>query len=336
MMLAATLVASGCGDAPAPADPGGRPFVVAVLQRSDVMDPIELVSSSALAVDLVLREAEAEGEVAAGSGIAVVETAAEDAGVAQAAALAGDPAVVAAVVTPFVDAPGAVATFLDAGVPVLSFSGLGEDPGAEAWRRLVPTVSEEASALRTLAGRAPCEVAPDADVAPAAPHTGGECSGVVWTGDADGALALRASLDGSGIDAPLVVTAAAYVQRLVQEGYPSIVGTYAAVPCAGIDTSAAPDAQRFVHAYQAAHGVPPGLCAAEAYGLARWLVRLAGGAPSREVVFPAVANLDRLTTPAGVLSFGEAGEQVAPGVRIEQAVGVRWLPLGGIAAARQR
>jgi hypothetical protein len=325
--------------APEPMEPAAAAPVVrvAILQNSGVADPVELVSSSALAVDLAIQRAETRGELAPDSGLWFVETAGEDPAAVEGTArsLAADPSVVAAVVTPFVNAPAAERAFAKAGIPVFSFSGLGGDAASATWRRLVPSASDVAAVLEALAGEVACvagrsAVAPPPDgtdlgtdpgaiVARAADE---RCSAIVWLGDADGALAVVEALDSAGTDVPVILGATARVDRFASEGYPEAVGTVGVVPCRTVAVSAEPDARRFVHAYQAGHGVPPGLCAAEAYGLGSWLVDRG----SRAAIASALAGGETVPTPAGPIDLS-AGASVSPA--IERVVGVRWFPGAG-------
>ena len=307
---------------------------VAVLQYSDVADPVELVSSSALAVDLAIERAEARGELGAGSGLWFVETAGDDPVAIERAAraLAADPAVAAAIVTPYVDAPAAERAFGEAGIPVFSFSGFGGDPGATTWRRLVPSASDEAAAVDALVGQEPCVAGRSpvpfptegihlgSDPAAVTRATEERCSGIAWTGDADGGLDAVRALESAGSSVPFVVGSTARVDRFASEGYPGAVGTLAVVPCRTVSVSAEPDARRFVHGYQARNGVPPGLCAAEGYGLGLWLIER----PSRAAIAAAVEAGVSISTPAGTIDLS-AGEEVEPAV--ERVVGVRWIPV---------
>jgi hypothetical protein len=308
---------------------------VAVLQYSDVEDPVELVSSSALAVDLAIERAEARGELGAGSGLWFVETAGEDPVAVERAAraLAADPAMAAAIVTPFVDAPAAERAFGEAGIPVFSFSAFGGDPGATTWRRIVPAASDEALAVEALAGDEPCVagrsvvpipvegIALGSDPADVTGRGAEErCSGIAWVGDADGGLEAVRALEEAGSRVPFVVGSTARVDRFASEGYPVAVGTDAVVPCRSVSVSSDLDARRFIHAYQARHGVPPGLCAAEAYGLGLWLIERS----SRSVIAAGVEAGVSISTPAGTIELS-ASERVEPAV--ERVVGVRWIPV---------
>jgi hypothetical protein len=330
LLAAAAVILPGCGAEPAGRDPAA-PRLVAVIQEADRLDAIEIVSPTALAIELALHEAVARGDLPDGSGIVVVDVAdAEDAGAADAAEAARDPAVVAAVVAPLADAAPAERAFLDAGVPVLSFSGLGGVEGDPLWRRVVPTAGDEAAAIASLAGAAPC-VAGTRDAAPpvrgrdlgidgaSAASAAGGCSAVVWVSDADGALALERTLAARGSEVPVVLTSAGRVDRFAREAYPDARGTLAVVPCATLDVSSATEAQRFVHAYQAAHGSAPGLCGAEAYGVGRWLEAL----PDTAAVAGSLRSTERIPTPGGALSLAP-GAARAP--LVEEVVGVRWLP----------
>ncbi|GIU96734.1 MAG: hypothetical protein KatS3mg013_0537 [Actinomycetota bacterium] len=320
-LLAAALALGACGGrGEVEAEP---PIRVVVLQDGRVPDALELVSPVVLSVELALDEGVALGRLPAGSGIRVIDVADPARSVGEAAAAAADPSVVAAVVAPFVDAPWAVEELLGAGVPVVSLSGRGPAPRDGPWRRLVPTDDEVEAGRASLAGPHACS-ADEVTVLP----TIAACTGVLADADADEAIALRTTLDRVGATrVPLVVGPLARVARLAR-AYPTMVGTLAAGPCRGIDTSAAPAAQRFVHAFQAAHGLPVGPCAAEAYGFGRWLVdRLAAGAAARTDVARALETLTRLPTPAGPITFDAMGEREAPGVAFEEVVGVRWLPV---------
>jgi ABC-type branched-subunit amino acid transport system substrate-binding protein len=318
------------------------------VQPRDVPDALELVSSTPLGVELAVEQAVARGHLPSGSGIVVLELTGEiEADVERAAALAGDPTVVAAFLTPFTDAPAAVEALADAGVPVVSLSGIGQSLAGPGWLRVVPSIDHDAETLAAVARVPSCvagataatmalaETLANAREAPRTlPHDpsdtadrAAECADVIWLGDADGAVMLRRALDAGGrSDVGLVVSLAARSERLAREGYPAAVGTRAVVPCFPLLTSAEPDAQRFIHAYQASHGVPPGPCAAEAYTAARRLLGDQGKVPTRQEVIATMAALRRLGTPAGPIVVGPAGERAAPEPSVEQVVGVRWLP----------
>jgi hypothetical protein len=328
------IASAGCGPDAATASDGGPVLRVAVLQFSDLEDPVELVSSSALAVDLAIEQAEARGELSADSSLWFIETANEDPEVVEdeARELAADPSVVAAVVTPFVNAPDAERAFVDAGVPVFSFSALGGVPGSALWRRVVPTAAAEAATIADLTGSDRCVAAQTALAPPVQGiDVGSEpegtahrvreeaCSGVAWLGETDGAIALAVALGDAGGSVPLVVSAAARADRLASEGYPDVQGVAAVVPCRSVDVAVEIEARRFVHAYQAAHGVPPGLCAAEGFGLGRWLIDHG----SRSAIAQAFEVGASVETPVGPLELGH-DEAVSPVV--DRVIGVRWLP----------
>lgn len=332
IVAALALVGAGCGGAPDPA--GGASAVrVAVLQNADVADPIELVSSSALGVDLALRRAVERGEIAEGSDLWFVETAGRDPAelLGEVRDVAADPSVIAAVVTPFVDAPDAERAFVEAGVPVFSFSGLGGVPGEPGWHRLVPEAATEAAALDAVAGPDACVAgggpgfpAVDGQVVPGVPDEvvsavlAAGCSALVWLGDADGALAVAAAFaEGGDTGLELVLTSAARVDRLPRDGFPSTIGAVAVVPCPSVSVDPATSARRFVHDYQAAHGVPPGLCAAEGYALGQALVE----AWTKDPPGPSVPGV--LEVPGGARIVHDGAEREAA---LERVVGVRWLP----------
>jgi len=317
------------------------PVRIAIVQDGSVADAIELVSSTALGADLALRQAVARGELPAGSSIVVLETGGVDAEAVavEARALAGDPTVVAAFITPFVDAPQAERAFLEAGVPVLSFSGLGGVPGAPGWSRVATTLEDEAAELARVAGAGACfsGASPPGEPYRAwllaaglrqvdAGTTGAEagCGAIVWLGDAEGALQLLASRGDADPVAPaLAVPLGARSARLAADGFPQAVGTVAVGPCLDVGTSTAEAARRFVHASQAATGVPPGPCGAEANAAAAWLLEASDG--RRAAAWTAVDSLQALETPSATIRFDERGERREPPF-LERVVGVRWLP----------
>jgi hypothetical protein len=338
VVVVVALACAGCGGSEPASASSGPALRIAVLQNSDVDDPVELVSSSALAVALAIDQAEARGELPSDSELSYIETAGQDADAVAAVAgeLAADPSVAAAIVTPFVDAPAAERVLGDAGIPVFSFSGLGGNPVSPTWRRIVPSAGAEAAVLGDLSGDTPCV----AGRTPTAPPVDGRdvggagealvaasdgaCTAVVWLGGADGAMAIAHGLDEQADGVPLLVSAAARASRLASEGFPALVGTTAVLPCESVDVSTDPYARRFVHAYQAAHGVPPGLCAAEGYGLGRWLVEQG----RRDAVVDGLISGELVPAPSRPIDLAPARQ---PAPVLERVVGVRWLPVGASA-----
>jgi hypothetical protein len=349
VVAAIAVLASSCGGASPGSDPAAIRIVI--VQPGGVPDGLELVSSTPLGVEVAIEEAVARGDLPAGSDIGVLElTDDAEADRARAAALADDPSVIVAFLAPFTDAPGVVEILIGRGVPVVSLSGVGTTPDQDGWLRLVPSTRTEATALMEVVRLPACvtgatEVswalaeslasAPDAPrVLAADPHDAAagafDCADVIWLGDAEGAMEVRETLDTSDRgDVGLVVSLAARAERLAREGFPTMVGTRAIGPCVSLLTSAEAEAQRFVHAFQAAHGIAPGPCAAEAYAAASRIAEALDETPTRVSARAAVAGMRRLRIPGGLIVFGADGGPVTPGPARERIVGVRWLPEAG-------
>jgi ABC-type branched-subunit amino acid transport system substrate-binding protein len=350
-VLAALAVIAGlpgCGhDRPAAGDPGS--VHVVVFQDGSLPDALELVSPSVLALQLALEEAIAQGRLPPGSGIRVVDTAGDPTvAVEGASRAAADATVVAAFVAPLWRQPVAAADILAAaGVATLSASSMDEPPSVGAWHRLVPSDPDLAGAVArasTHAARgAPVCVAGEerfaarssavsavlgdgaftvgplvADVVDGvAEHA---CGAVAWAGSTEGALDVRRTLDGAGhTDVTLVGFETVKTERFLQEGFPHVQGTLTVSGCADVSVADDPQVQRFVHDYQAATGLDPGLCALEGYD--------AGDV---------IARLRAAGRRGGAGASPPAGHLGAPHVRMYVATGVRWIGVRGCARAEAK
>jgi ABC-type branched-subunit amino acid transport system substrate-binding protein len=155
----------------------------------------------------------------------------------------------------------------------------------------------------------------------------------VWRGDASGALVLRRTLDAGGLTATsIVVTSAARTDGLIRSGFPAVDGTVATAPCVDLSSSPRWSALRFEHDFQEWNGIAVGPCAAEAYDATVALTRSLRAASTgtqtvdRSAAAVVVAGWRSLEGIAGGRTFAPNGNLARPGVGLERAVGVRWLP----------
>jgi branched-chain amino acid transport system substrate-binding protein len=171
-------------------------------------------------------------------------------------------------------------------------------------------------------------VPPGIDLAATVEAVGRGCSFVVWTGSPDGAVELEAALP-EGL--PSVELGSEAVKTVIPPTVPDHEGVVVGVvtcPCVDVSTRTAPDVRQFINAYQSAHGLAPGIYAAEAWDAAHALaIPLAEGARDASEVAGRLVDLDALDGVARVYRFDERGEVVHPRVDLYVAAGSRWLPL---------
>ncbi|HEX6844146.1 MAG TPA: hypothetical protein VF235_03425 [Actinomycetota bacterium] len=331
------LAAASCGSEPTPAGPA-----VLVIQDGSVPDAREVVSPAVLAAEAALQERGLRAVIAdtGGLGGETLRIAREG---------ADDPAIVGVIVAPFTWLPvEARDELLAAGLGVVSLSSTA--PGiarGAAWRRLVPDVEDEAVALlQTTTGAIPCvagegtaasraltsavQAAGGPNVrslggppAVAAALAGPEgCTGVIWTGSAPGAIAFR---DGLAVPIPIALGAAARTAVYLETGWPAGEGTVGICGCADLTTSAGPDAQEIVHAYQSSTGLDPGPFAVEGADAVALLIG-SGETVSRDGVRARLAATTEWDGAVTRYAWNAGGEPDPPPLRIYEARGVRWLP----------
>lgn len=357
LALAFVVAAASCGGDAGPGEPGGPGLRVAVFQDGTFPDARSLVSPAVLGVQLALGQA----DLAEGVRITVVETGPDgERATAEAGLITADPMVVGVVVAPFTPMPAeATEALLTAGVPVLSLSELAEAPAQAAglpWRRLVPPLAVQAGALAELAGslhgtgptclagegtlwseglRAevarripgppPVLVGGPPDRAGVAAAASG-CRVTVWTGSAQGASAFRAGIGGT--DVRLLNADSARTAGFLEAGGPPLAGIDGACGCVDLSTSADPEAQRFLHDYQAATGLDAGPFVAEGFDAGSLLasaLRESGGV--RAGVGMAIASLEGAEGLGGPYGWDSQGVLVPPSVRIYRATGYRWIAI---------
>jgi hypothetical protein len=314
---------------------------VLVVQDGSVPDAREVVSPAVLAAEMALEERGLRAVIADTGGR-------EDEAVRIARESVADPSVVGVIVAPFTRLPAEARDALTAaGLGIASLSSIDAAPeGGAAWRRLVPSVEAEALALlRTVPGDTPCvasePTAASRALADAVRAQGGDdvrllagppavaasgvvsasCSGVMWTGSATGAVALRDALA-----APVLITlgAAARTTAYLETGWPAGEGTIGVCGCADLATSADPAAQSFVHAYQSATGLDPGPYAVEGADAVALLVGT-GADLTRHAVAERLATTRRWDGQVARYDWDATGEPDPPELRIYEARGVRWL-----------
>jgi branched-chain amino acid transport system substrate-binding protein len=346
LAVAASLVA--CSQGAGESAPAVR---VVVLQDGSFPDAGHLVSPAVLGLQLALSQTPS-------AELEILDTGGDSARtVAAARAVAADPSVVASVIAPFTAMPvEALAPLVTAGVPVLSLSSLSESPPEggppPAWRRLVAPVSVTARALVRVAGKlrrsAPvCVFGEDTSwsnrvraeiegartgvrvrsVTTSLDH-GGEaieaagCGAAVWTGSASGADALAETIGGI---VPLVVDDAARTDPYLVSRWPAAWTTLAVCSCADLSTSEDPDAQRFVHDFQASTGLDAGSFAVEGFDAGTWIVRALQQGATREHVATRLSSVNRFDGLARTYRWGDRGSTLDQGLQVYRAVGLRWL-----------
>jgi branched-chain amino acid transport system substrate-binding protein len=279
-----------------------------------------------------------------------------------------DPTVVAAVVAPQLTGQIALGDALDAaGVPVISLSTLGPDladQGWTHWRRAVPDIEREASAVASavvdtegtthvcmLGDGSPSSVAlnhavvhalpkapvlrlaltetdPDDPAVLAAIREAG-CRSVVWSGTPAGGALLRLALVASGLrDVRIVGGESLKDASYITTAGPRGRGTIAVCPCVDLSTSTDLRARRFIQDYQSAFGVPPGPFTAEAWDVARMILRALGESDGTRAGVAAALDdaptFDGLARSYAFASNGVLRDQ-AGSVLVYRDEGVRWV-----------
>jgi branched-chain amino acid transport system substrate-binding protein len=280
-----------------------------------------------------------------------------------------DPTVVAAIVAPQLTGQVALGDPLDAaGVPTISLSTLGPDLPERAWqhwRRAVPDVDREATAIAKavveLDGRThscvlgdgtPASDALNHAVVHALPRRpamrfaltdtdpddptviaaikAASCRSVVWSGTPAAGGLLRMALVTSGLrDVRLIGGESLKDASYITTAGPRGRGTVSVCPCVDVSTSTDLRDQRFIQDYQSAFGVPPGPFAAEAWDVARMILRaLEAGDGTRAGVAAALGGVSAFDGLARSYAFASNGllKDQADGVLLYRDEGVRWVP----------
>ena len=323
-------------------DGAARPRV-AVIQDGTFPDALSVVSPSVLGLQISLGDA-AEMVVLDTGGTGGEEAVAE---------VAADPAVVAAVIAPFTRmSEGAMGSLAASGMPILSLSsGSPSPPVGSPWREAVPPESDEASVLarraeKVAAGGTVC-LAGEATAwseglrellglelsgasvravggtpAAAGAAARADCSVAIWTGSAQAGAEFRTEL---GASTPLLLASSARTEGYLEATGPIEGIQLGACPCTDTTTSAAEGIQAFVHDYQAETGLEPGPFALEGYDLGRLLAGLVATSGDRAGLSVAIAGLSSFAGIANTYRWDGEGDLLAPGVRMYQATGMRWL-----------
>lgn len=249
-------------------------------------------------------------------------------------------------------APGVNETVapLDADLPVVSLSGLGQGDGRQAWIRLVAPVTTVVDALAARLRRAhPCVLAedpapdplfdmlaerlPNASAETVDPATATEvaadagCTTVIWAGGPDGGAAAARDLRPAGVT---LVGA----DRLLDPDFLSgagseAEGSFALCACSTVSTSTELAARRFIQDYQSQHGVAPGAYAVEAWDAAHMILRaLADGETTRSQVARSLEQVTEVQGLEGTHRLGADGEPLDPRalLRLYVVRGGRWTP----------
>jgi ABC-type branched-subunit amino acid transport system substrate-binding protein len=235
----------------------------------------------------------------------------------------------------------------------------------ELWRRFVPDRSAEASLLAKLADlRSPAgasqpiclvndgsrygrglagQIAEAAGgsatsidgsdpVAAADAIATASCPVVVWSGFPPGARDLAKAMReaGSARGRPVDLAGDALktaIPPTSPAGDGPVVGSVAC-PCVDVSTDLDLRSRRFVNAYQAEHGLTPGVFAAEGWDAGRVIAdSVASGTVDRASMRATFASLRAYDGVARAYVFDGEGELVGASARLFVASGTRWLPL---------
>src|SRR5262245_33751716 len=261
-------------------------------------------------------------------------------------AIQADPAYVGVIVAPGVNEDAAS---LDADLPIVSLSGIGEGPAA-AWIRMVAPLTTVADALAARMQRSqPCVLSEDpppdplfgmlterlpkvtaeaidpASAAQVAADAG--CTTVIWAGGPDAGAAAARVLRPAGVT---------FVggDRLLDPDFLSGAGTeaegsFALCSCVTVSNSTDLAARRFIQDDQSQHGVAPGAYAVEAWDAAHVILRaLAEGETSRTQVARSLEDVTEIKGLEGTRRFGVDGEPLDPRslLRLYVVRGGRWTP----------
>ena len=160
---------------------------------------------------------------------------------------------------------------------------------------------------------------------------GSGCGLVVWTGFGPGATLLRTGLTEAGsVSLPLVGSSAMKTESYLSMTDDAGDGTIVTCACVDLASSTRPDARRFIHDFQSRFGSPPGVFAAEGWDAGGMVLATFGaGAQDRRTVSAALSRLDEYDGLANTYRFDDGELQPgSAGVRVFQAEGVRWAPVG--------
>lgn len=341
-----------------PSSPAPAPITIAYLQDGSVPDDLEVIAPAQLAIRLALLEAVQRGDLPPGSDVVAFDIGgdpAEALGVAR--EIVANPAVSVAVEAPLTRLwPGVRDELLDAGVPMLSLSGLQGSPAGGVWLRLVASVEREADLIArrlahhrrvclmgagstafsaqsvpalhgSLAERRPVTVSVIDERHGAVDRILGErCRVVTWSGPAAGAASLRTALDRHGLRRlPVAVLDPARTVSFLEAIASTRGRTKAFCACLDISTSAEPEAITLLHAFQASFGIELGPFGVEGWDAGTVIVESAGDRPSRASFAAALEALTSFRGLAGTYSFDGNGERSDAPVYSYRATGARWL-----------
>lgn len=369
--IIATLASActGGGDEPS-SDP--VPVKIAFLHDLSVPGSAQIVAPALLGLQLALGEAVERGDLPVIPEVVGLDVEGNDAkAIELAQEVADDPSYVAAVIGPFWSEPESVGDLLDgAGVPTLSLSEL--DPalatrGWSSWRRVVPRMSHESSALaaairgssRSIGGT--CVVGDGSTVSATfgdvlTSNLGGErvvvsavlpdedaltavvqrversgCGTVAWTGFGPGATLLRTGMTEAGTrSVPLLGSSAMKTESYLSTTAGAGDGTITTCGCVDLGSSTRPVARRFIHDFQSKYGSPPGVFGPEGWDVGGMLLEaFHAGAVDRRTVAVSLSATNGYDGLANTYRFDGNGELVtgATGVHVFRAEGVRWVPM---------
>lgn len=157
------------------------------------------------------------------------------------------------------------------------------------------------------------------------------CGVAFWGGFSGEAATIWLRLTSAGLQKVVLLGAdgtkdPAYLEATGRAGE----GTIVSCPCADLSTSTRLADQRFIQNYQAEHGTPPGIYAAEGWDVARMLVAaFRAGATTRADLATAMPGLSGFTGLANTYLFQADGDLApeAAAVRFFRDEGGRWIPL---------
>jgi hypothetical protein len=378
-LLAASLavLATACidvrartvGDSPSidviPSSAAPAPVTIAYLQDGSVPDNFEVIAPAQLAMRLALLEAMQRGDMPPGSFVAAFDVGGGPAEALEVAQdIAANPTIAVAVEAPLTRIwPSARAELLDAGVPILSLSGLHGAPVEGVWLRMVASLEREAdliarrldhhrrvclmragstafageavAALETsLDERRPVTVSViDERQGAVGRIAAARCSVVAWSGTAAGAAWLRAALDRQELSRlPLVVLDPARTVSFLEAVASTTGRTKAFCACLDISTSAEPDAITLLHGFQARFGIELGPFGVEGWDAGTLIVESAGERPSRASVAAALGTMTSFQGLASTYGFEDDGERSDAPLYAYRATGARWLQIGSTAS----
>jgi len=333
--LASSLASCGVG---APSE--SEAVKVAFIADLSGPDALEHVLPARQGAELVLRIAQITGASDVPVELVELDFAA---GPAILQEIEDDPAFVAAIVAPAVDAGASIAR---SDVPAVSLSGLGATPPQNAaWLRFVAGLDVVADTLAgQVEGSATCILSeapvPDdlgdlladrlggvlSTIEPASAGSVVErsgCTTVSWVGSPDGGAEAAQALEGSEI-------AFAGGDRLLGPDFianarSAAEGATSICSCADVSTSLDLDVQRFIQDYQALFGSAPGAYAVEGWDAGNLILEaLREGEPTRDSVRRFLGAVSSVEGLAGIYRFTPDGELVDPANHV-----VTYLALGG-------